>query len=65
MVKKLQQAPSTGPITTAVSGATIATVNVIGLVANWSAELIAGVNIAAAAWVGVAGLVVNALRRER
>lgn len=42
-------------LTTAISAAVIATVNVIGMLLNWSADLIAALNIAAAAWIAVLG----------
>ena len=42
-------------ITTALTAAIVATINVVGLLVNWSADLIAGLNIAAAAWIGVLG----------
>ena len=42
-------------ITTALTAAVVATINVLGLLLDWSADLIAGLNIAAAAWVGVLG----------
>ena len=42
-------------LTTAISAAVIATINVLGIILNWSPDLIAGLNIAAAAWVAVLG----------
>lgn len=42
-----------------VTGAVTLTVNVIGLVVDWPAELIAGINLALGAWVAVAGEVVR------
>jgi hypothetical protein len=42
-------------LTTAISAAIIATINVIGIIANWTPDLIAGLNIAAAGWVAVLG----------
>ncbi len=42
-------------ITTALTAAIVATINVLGLLLDWSADLIAGLNIAAAAWIGVLG----------
>ena len=42
-------------ITTALTAAVVATINVLGILLNWSADLIAGLNIAAAAWIGVLG----------
>ncbi len=42
-------------ITTALTAAIVATINVLGILLDWSADLIAGLNIAAAAWVGVLG----------
>ena len=42
-------------ITTALTAAIVATINVLGILLNWSADLIAGLNIAAAAWIGVLG----------
>tara|TARA_R110000772_G_scaffold252464_1_gene367867 strand:- start:1957 stop:2181 length:225 start_codon:yes stop_codon:yes gene_type:complete len=41
---------------TALTAAIIATINVLGLIFNWSADLIAGQNIAASAWVGLLGV---------
>ena len=42
-------------LVSSLTAAVVAPVNIVGLVAGWDAELIAGINIAAAAWVGVAG----------
>jgi len=42
-------------ITTALSAAVVATINVLGILLNWDADLIAGLNIAAAAWVALLG----------
>ena len=42
-------------LTTAITAAVVATINVLGIVLNWSADLIAGLNIAAAGWIGVLG----------
>ena len=42
-------------LTTAVTAAVVATINVLGIVFNWSADLLAALNIAAAAWVAVLG----------
>lgn len=43
-------------LTTAITAAVVATINVLGLVFGWSADLLAGLNIAAGAWVAVLGL---------
>jgi hypothetical protein len=42
-------------LTTAITAAVVATINVLGIILGWSADVIAGLNIAAAAWVGVLG----------
>jgi len=42
-------------ITTALTAAVVATINVLGLLLDWSSDLIAGLNVVAAAWVGVLG----------
>ena len=42
-------------ITTAATAAVIATINVFGIVFEWSGDTIAALNIAGAAWVGVGG----------
>ena len=42
-------------ITTAITAAIIATINVLGILLDWPADTIAALNIAAAAWVGVLG----------
>jgi hypothetical protein len=43
-------------ITTAATAALVATVNVLGMVLGWSGDLIAGLNVVAAAWVGLLGV---------
>jgi hypothetical protein len=43
-------------ITTAATAAVVATVNVLGMVLGWSGDLIAGLNVVAAAWVGLLGV---------
>ena len=42
-------------ITTALTAAVVATINVVGILIDWPADTIAGLNIAAAAWIGVLG----------
>jgi hypothetical protein len=42
-------------LTTALSAAVIATINVIGMVMAWSNDVVAAVNIAAAGWIVVLG----------
>lgn len=42
-------------ITTALTAAIVATINLLGIVLNWSGDVIAALNIAAAAWVGLLG----------
>ena len=54
----LKTEPAT--LTTALTAAIVATVNVLGILFDWSADLIAGLNIAAAAWVGVLGFIIRA-----
>ena len=43
-------------IGTAFTAALVATVNVLGMTLNWSGDLIAGLNVAGAAWVGLLGV---------
>lgn len=45
----------------AVTGAVIATVNLLGLIFNWSADLIASLNLCLIAWVGVGAFIVRSL----
>ena len=47
-------------LTTALTAAVVATINVLGILLDWSADLIAGLNIAAAAWIGVLGFYLRA-----
>jgi len=42
-------------LTTALTAAVVATINVLAIVLEWSTDLTAGLNIAAAAWVAVLG----------
>ena len=42
-------------LTTAISAAVIATINVLGIIFGWSEAVLGGLNIAAAAWVAVLG----------
>jgi|TARA_R110000803_G_scaffold16310_4_gene44690 hypothetical protein len=42
-------------LTTAATAATVATINVLAVMLDWSGELVAGLNVAVAAWVGVLG----------
>ena len=46
-------------LTTAITAAVVATINVLGIIFGWSAELLAGLNIAAAAWVAVLGFLIR------
>jgi hypothetical protein len=55
---KLSDEPAA--LTNAISAAVIATVNVIGFVMGWSSETIVGLNVAAAAWIGVLGFWIRA-----
>lgn len=55
----LRTEPAT--LVTALSAAIVATINVLGLIFNWSADLIASLNIAAAAWVAVAGFWIRSM----
>lgn len=43
-------------ITTALTAAVVATINVLGLALDWPGSLIAGLNVAASAWVGLLGV---------
>ncbi len=43
-------------IGTAFTAALVATVNVVGMTLGWSGDLIAGLNVAAAGWVGLLGV---------
>ena len=43
-------------IGTAFTAAMVATINVLGMTLNWSGDLIAGLNVAAAGWVGLLGV---------
>ena len=43
-------------IATAFTAALVATVNVLGMTFDWSGDLIAGLNVAAAGWVGLLGI---------
>ena len=47
-------------ITTALTAAIVATINVLGILLDWSPDVIAGLNIAAAAWIGVLGFYLRA-----
>jgi hypothetical protein len=53
---------STEPVTvaSAVTAALVATVNVLGLLLDWSAELIAALNLMLGAWVIAVAVVVRA-----
>lgn len=42
-------------ITTALTAAVVATINVLAIVLEWSTDLTAGLNIAASAWVVLLG----------
>ncbi len=42
-------------LTTTISAAVVATINVLGIVLGWSEAVLGGLNIAAAAWVAVLG----------
>ena len=42
-------------LTTALTAAVVATINVLGIIFNWSTDLLAALNIAAAAWIAVLG----------
>ncbi|HUW02464.1 MAG TPA: hypothetical protein VMW08_08960 [Acidimicrobiales bacterium] len=42
-------------LTTAITAAVIATINVLGIIFGWTEAVLGGLNIAAAAWVGVLG----------
>lgn len=44
---------------TAVTGALVATINVLALILDWSLDLTAGLNIAASAWVMVLSYLVR------
>ena len=43
-------------IGTAFTAALVATINVLGMSLDWPGDLIAGLNVAASAWVGVLGV---------
>lgn len=43
-------------LTTAATAAAVATINVLAVVLDWSGDLVAGLNVAVAAWVGVLGI---------
>tara|TARA_R110000823_G_scaffold1464_1_gene5660 strand:+ start:3908 stop:4132 length:225 start_codon:yes stop_codon:yes gene_type:complete len=43
-------------IGTALTAALGATINVLGITLGWSGDLIAGLNVAAAGWVGLLGV---------
>lgn len=43
-------------VTTAVTAALVATINVLGMSLDWPGDLIAGLNVAASAWVGLLGV---------
>lgn len=43
-------------LTTAATAAAVATINVLAVMLDWSGELVAGFNVAVAAWVGVLGV---------
>jgi hypothetical protein len=43
-------------IGTAFTAALVATINVLGMTLGWSGDLIAGLNVAAAGWVGLLGV---------
>ncbi len=49
----LKTEPAT--ITTALSAAVVATINVLAILLDWSTDLTAALNIAAAAWVAMLG----------
>ena len=42
-------------IGTALTAAVVATINLLGIVLSWSGDVVAALNIAAAAWVGLLG----------
>ena len=43
-------------IGTAFTAALVATINLLGMTLGWSGDLIAGLNVAAAGWVGLLGV---------
>jgi len=42
-------------VTTLLTAAVVATINAVAIILEWSADLTAGLNLAAAAWVAVLG----------
>jgi len=50
---KLQTEPVS--VTTLLTAAVVATINVLAIILDWSGDVTAGLNIAAAAWVAVLG----------
>jgi len=47
-------------LTSVLTAAVVATINVLAIIFNWSTDITGGLNIAAAAWVAVAGWLVRA-----